>query len=475
MTPRNLRNRGVRIGCQGAAASALVVFLSTTASLAQTAEPGEPAPTGFWDRDTLTGDWDGFRTQLGDKGITFSAQEIAETLGNVTGGIHTGFIAEGRLTAGLSVDFEKAFGWHGGLFYTDAYWIQGHGLTTNNLGNLFTVSNIEGTRNLRLHDLYVQQSFIDDKISVRLGNLGVDDEFIISRYGANFVNAMFGWAGLPSNDIIPTGGPIYPFAAPGVRFKFEPSDSWSLKAGLFTANPAGPATSGNRNPNPQLREPSGTAFNLNSDILAITEVAYANAPDKDTPGLPATYTLGAWYDSGKFPDQRLDTQGVSLASAASNGVARTHVNDFSLYGIIDQMLWRKPGTEDKGLAGFLRVMGAPSDRNLISYYVDGGLNLLGTFPGRDDDIAGVAVAYGAISPDLQDLDRDFAGTATARPVHDYEMVIELTYQVSLAPWWVVQPDFQYVIHPGGNIANPQNPRSTLGDEAVIGVRTTITF
>ena len=33
---------------------------------------------------------------------------------------------------------------------------------------------------------------------------------------------------------------------------------------------------------------------------------------------------------------------------------------------------------------------------------DGGFNLLGPFPGRDDDIAGIAVAYGAISRDLQD-------------------------------------------------------------------------
>jgi porin len=475
MTIRNASNRWPRIVGQCAAASVLPFLLSATPSLAQTGEPEEAAPSGFWERDTLTGDWGGLRTQLGDHGVTFSAQEIAESLGNVTGGIRTGFIAEGRLTAGLGVDFDKAFGWHGGLFYTDAYWIQGRGLTANNLDNLFTVSSIEGTRNFRLHDLYVQQSFLDDEFSVRVGNLGADDEFIVSRYSANFVNAMFGWPGLPSNDIIPTGGPIYPFAAPGIRFKYEPSDSWSLKTAMFTANPAGPPTSGNRNPNPQLREPSGTAFNLNSDVFAIAELAYANAPDKDTPGLPATYTLGAWYDSGKFPDQHVDTRGVSLASAASNGIAQTHVNDFSLYGIVDQMLWRRPGTEDKGLAGFLRAMGAPADRNLISYYVDGGFNLLGTFPGRDDDIAGIAFAYGAISPDLQALDQDFAGTATARPVHDYETVIELTYQVSLAPWWMIQPDLQYVIHPGGHIANPQNSHSTLGDEAVIGVRTTITF
>jgi porin len=243
---------------------------------------------------------------------------------------------------------------------------------------------------------------------------------------------------------------------------------------VFTANPAGPPTSGNRNPNPQLREPSGTAFNLDSDAFVITELAYAVA-EEDASALPTTYTLGAWYDSGKFPDQHLDTQGISLASAASNGIARTHVNDFSVYGMIDQLLWPTSEKKDKGLAGFLRVAGAPADRNLIAYYVDGGLNLIGTFPGRDDDIAGIAVAYGAISRDLQNLDHDLARAGTPRPVHDDEMVIELTYQVSIVPGLFVQPDFQYVIHPGGHIANPQNPRSTLGDEAVIGIRTTITF
>ncbi len=460
---------------QSAAVTALLAALSAAPLHAQTENSDDAEPAGFWDRDTLTGDWGGLRPELADKGLTFSAQEIAETLGNFTGGIHTGFIAEGRLMAGLGVDFEKAFGWHGGLFYTDAYWIQGRGLSANNLDNLFTVSSVEATRNVRLHDLYFQQSLLDDKVSVRLGQLGADDEFMISRYGANFVNAMFGWPGLPSNDILPTGGPIYPFAAPGIRFKYEPSDAWSLKTAFFTANPAGPATSGNRNPNPQLREPSGTAFNFISDVLAIVEVAYANAPDKDTPGLPAIYSLGAWYDSGKFPDQHVDTQGMSLASAASNGIPRNHVNDYSVYGMVDQMLWRRPGTEDKGIATFLRAMAAPSDRNLIAYYVDGGFNVLGTLPGRDDDIAGIAFAYGAISNDLQALDRDLALAGSARPIHDNEIMIELTYQLSLAPWWSIQPDLQYVIHPGGQIANPQNSRRTLGDEAIVGVRTTVTF
>lgn len=436
---------------------------------------GTEAGTGFWQRDTLTGDWGGIRTKLDARGITPTLMETAETLGNVTGGVHTGFIFEGRLTAGLTVDLDKAVGWTGGQFYADAYLIHGRGLSANNLDNLFTVSSIEANRATRLHDLYLQQSSPGNEVSVRLGQIAADDEFIASRYGGNFVNAMFGWPGLPSNDL-PAGGPIYPLSTPGVRVKYAPDAAWTFMSAVFNGNPAGPPTSGNRNPNPQLRDPGGTAFNLNSDVFAIIETSYGFAPDKDTPALPATYKLGAWYHSGKFADQHLDSTGLSLASPASSGIPRNHVNDFSVYAVADQMIWRRPGTADRGIAGFVRAMGAPDDRNLISFYVDGGFNDLGPIDGRDNDIAGIAFAYGAISNDLQSLDRDFlAFTGSARPVHDYEAVIELTYQAAITPWWTVQPDFQYVLHPGGHIPDPSSGKTVIGDAIVFGLRTSVTF
>ena len=42
---------------------------------------------------------------------------------------------------------------------------------------------------------------------------------------------------------------------------------------------------------------------------------------RSAPGLPGTYKLGAWYDTGAFPDQRFDTTGLSLADPASTGIA----------------------------------------------------------------------------------------------------------------------------------------------------------
>jgi len=35
-------------------------------------------------------------------------------------------------------------------------------------------------------------------------------------------------------------------------------------------------------------------------------------------------------------------------------------------------------------------------------------------------------------------------------VADYEGVIEASYRAQLTAWWTLQPDIQYVIHPGGS-------------------------
>ena len=54
-------------------------------------------------------------------------------------------------------------------------------------------------------------------------------------------------------------------------------------------------------------------------------------------------------------------------------------------------------------------------------------------------------------------------------------MLELTYHIQMAPWWTLQPDFQYVFDPGANILNPLNPTQTIKDAAVFGLRTTIAF
>src|ERR1035438_10031162 len=42
------------------------------------------------------------------------------------------------------------------------------------------------------------------------------------------------------------------------------------------------------------------------------------------------------------------------------------------------------------------------------------------------------------------------------PIRDQEVVFEMTYAAQIAPWWIVQPDLQYLVHPGGNVPNPND-------------------
>ena len=44
------------------------------------------------------------------------------------------------------------------------------------------------------------------------------------------------------------------------------------------------------------------------------------------------------------------------------------------------------------------------------------------------------------------------------------MTLELSYQAQIKPGWTVQPFFQYIVNPGGHVADPLTPnrRSKAG-------------
>jgi porin len=126
-------------------------------------------------------------------------------------------------------------------------------------------------------------------------------------------------------------------------------------------------------------------------------------------------------------------------------------------------------------AAFARAMGAPGDRNLVDLYVDGGLLYKGPF-GRADDQLGLGVGYARIGNAARAFDADVAHfTGQFHPIRSGETVLELTYRFQLTGWWQLQPDFQYIFNPGGGILNPNAPSRRVGDTAVVGLRTAITF
>ena len=430
------------------------------------------AQEGLFERDRLTGDWGGVRKQWEDAGVALGASDVSETLSNPTGGIRQLTIYQGLLDVSLNLDLDKLLNWPGASFYTDGYWISGEGLSKNAVGNLLAVSSIEALASTRLHDMWLQQGFLNDQASLRVGQIALDDEFYISQYSAGFVNSTFGCPDIWSTDL-PSGGACYPFATPGTRLRVAPTTGLSFSAAVFNGNPAPPGPG-----DPQVLNSSGTNFLIGEGgFMPIVELAYTFDEEPISSNRLSDVKLGAWYHTADFPDLRRDSLGRSLADPVSNGIAAAHGSNFGGYLVLDKMLWRRPDTATQGLAAFLRVGYAPPDRNLISLEIDAGLTFKGLFPNRELDVFGVGVSYARIGY-ARRLDRDeVLFTGLARPVRDYESVLEITYEARIAPWWLLQPDLQLVFHPGGftSAPLPAPVGQPIPNALVIGLRSGITF
>jgi len=446
---------------------AVMAGLCLPAAASWAEEAKAEAPKGFWERETLTGEWGGLRTDLAEKGIKVNAAYTAEALGNASGGIKRRAVANALLQVDVDADLEQAMGWKGGAFHVTGLHIQGRQLSANFIGNLIPVRDIEAAPSTRLFSLWLQQSVLDDKVSLRFGQLPMQEEFFNSVVATNLINSAFGWPpSFAAN--MPSGGGGYPLSNLGARLKVQATDQLAVQAGLFTGNPA-PGT--NVGGDAQKRNRSGIDYTVDQPPVWMGEMQYGLNQEKGAAGLPAMFKLGGWYYNGRATDQRYDVAGVSLGSNAA-GSAKTHRGNWAVYGIAEGMLYREAGTEDLGLSAFLRVTGLPDDRNQMPFYFDTGLSYKGPFEGRDDDVAALGFAFGRMSSALaaRDADARRLGTATA-PDHDYEAAIELSYRYQVTPWLTLVPDVQYVVHPGGTATLPENSSKTIPDATVIGLRT----
>lgn len=409
-----------------------------------TTQGNEARGTGLWERANLFGDLGGLRPALAAIGASFGLTETSEILGNPTGGLRRGVIYEGATEMSLGIDLDKAINLPGGIFNVSAYQIHGRGLSRYDLNNLDVVSSIEAEPATRLYELWYQQAFLDGKLDIRLGQLAAGQEFVINQYAEPFLNSTFGWPSIAAIDL-PAGGPDFPLATPGARLRARPNDQVTLLLGVFNGNPGGPGTA-----EPESRNPSGANLRFQG-TLVIAEAQWAVDHGAGF-GLPATYKLGGWYSSYAFADPLLSFQDQIMQP-------RRHRGDWSVYAVWDQLVYRPQGAKEGGIGLFVRASAAPTDRDQVIGYVDGGVSWKGAF-GRSEDSLGLAVGWTRIG-----------GPSIPRGA---ESVIELTYQAQVAPWWQVQPDVQYIVNSGGGALNP-GASKPIRNAFVLGVRTVVTF
>jgi porin len=460
----NIVRRGIRV----LAAASILGSGSVTVG----AEEAAKRPPLIWEQETFSGDWHGLRTALSNDGVDLTLQYIGEGFSVLQGGIHDRGSYEGRLEFSIDTDLEKFMGWHGASTHVTLFNIHDGGWNVaDNVASIADPSNIDALPTTRLFNVWFQQNFFDDRLSIRIGQLGVDLHAFTSDTSGGLLNGTFGWPSIVAANMI-NGGPAYPLATPGVRVLAKPSEEITILAAVLSGDPAGP----NCYDDAQVCNRHGTTFSFSGGVLAIGEVEYAINRGHQAMGLPGVYKLGFWYESADFPDQRY---GVNAAGTVVSLVDPTvagplnHSGNWGIYGVIDQTIWQE---QERNVSLFVRGSVSPSDRNLVSYYVDGGAGFKGLLPARPDDVLTFGVAYAKISPDAVAADQDaLAVNGPPQPIRDHEIVFEVTYTLQVAPWWIIQPDFQYIIHPGGNAADPDNPNVKIEDAVVAGLRSTFTF
>lgn len=355
------------------------------------------------DRDYLTGDWGGVRSELAENGILIDSILTLDAVANLKGGLKRDEAYLGNVDLTLTVDTEKAGLWSGGTFF--AYGLGNFGDTpTEIVGDIQATSNIEAPETFKLYELWYDHAFYDDKLAVLFGLHDYNSEFDVLEYGGSFINSSFGIG----PDISQVGPSIFPTTSLAARVRIQSESDFYILAAVYDGIPGDPDNE------------KGTHIKLSSDdgLFYAFESGLSGGEDDDYYKI----AIGSWYHTTDFED--------------FDGGIRDANNGFYLLG--EKRIWSEEDVT-QGLGAFARIGVADSDRNQIARYFGFGLSYTGLVPSRDEDIAAVGFAFARNGNEYKDSDPEALGGETA---------IEANYRIGITPYLAVTPDFQYIVNPG---------------------------
>ena len=331
--------------------------------------------------------------------LTFSY--TAELVQNVAGGARVGGTFPGVAGVQASLPLGSLVGWPGARIFVFALGTDG-AAPSGFVGDLQGVSNLEAPTTVRLEEAWLQQNLFENRLSWLVGRFDLNAEFYRLQSGALFINSSFGIG--PEFSHSGRAGPsIFPNTTVGTRLEYKPARNVVWR----TAALDGP--------------------------MFISEVALLRRAD--TAGLPrerrfgigrglarsyaAKLALGAWYYTARFSD---------LGDGARHG------GSGGAYLIGDLTL--------RSATAFVQLGLGDGRVNQTGSYVGGGVTFA-PFASRAQDMVGLAVAAARSGSHFAR-----AQMTTGIPAPG-ETTLELTYLAQISSWLSVQPDAQYVIHPGG--------------------------
>lgn len=397
----------------------------------------------FWsqDRQWLLGDWGGERQQLESKGYKFTASIMSQAATNLDGGYNDSNTLEnaGQLTLGANFDLNKIAGWED---TTAAIMI------TKRDGNALTLERIKDPRSSalgnsqeiygrgkiwRLTQAWIKKGFDDNTVQVKIGRMGMSDDFNSSQ--CEFQNLL-----LCGGQLGKSIGSIWynwPVGLWGANVKYQFAPEWTLGLGVYEVNPDNVKTQSNSD---------GFNLDMNNVKGATIPVELAWKPKLSTfNGLPGEYKIGALY---------------STADANDVGTAgKEHSGKHSFWINTQQQLTQRENDPKRGL--FVSFNGVVNDKATTTVQSTQQIAVWykGVFDSRPNDSIGFGLANYLVNDRARD--RQIA-TNESRGYYEYdafatnyipiqrdELNVELNYTYQWSPAVMLRPNIQYIHQPAG--------------------------
>lgn len=349
--------------------------------------------------------------------LQLSAEYASDLLANVRGGLGRGerFLDKFQVAAGLT--FETATGDEGAL-YVAAHHLNGGALSAGLVGDAHGVSNIEGPGGAELAEAWAYRTFAGGRAGLKAGVIDLNAEFDVQDVGALFLTSSHG-VGAELAQTGANGPSIFPMTGLGLTLFVEPAETWTVRAGLFEADPSR----------------RGFDFDLSQDEGALV-IAELERRFGET-----TARIGAWRYTSRF-----ETLGGGRDPPAE-------ARNAGAYALVE---WTPPLHALGGPSrAWIRFGVAEARVNPIAWYAGGGVVRTGVW--AEDDRLGLAIAHAAFGGPGRRVD----GLGPS------ETVVELTYDRALDARVRFQPVLQFVRNPGGGPG--------LRDAVVGGVRLTLSW
>jgi porin len=366
--------------------------------------------SGF--EDKASGSWWGLRQKLKQAGISIDASLVLEGFKNFHGGIRTTpFVGASTFDLSLGLDTEKLFNWKGGKFYVTLEDHAGRNPSQVLVGDLQIFDKLNSVPYLQVFELWYQQQLFNNKLRFKIGKVDANTEFSVIDNGLSFINS--------STQVSPTVFlfPTTPDPMPSVNVFFTPCEFYYVSFGAYYSNRS--VSLGNLVGSPQEAQLS----NNGSFLIGETGLQWQHAPILKSGG---NLKLGVWGHTGTF---------TTFDDSQQRGT-------YGYYAIFDQTLWKPTGEPPNGRGLRMFLVYARTQRSITPIYqhFGGGVTWTGLLAARPDDIVGFSPQYAQLNPQ--------AGLP-----YSYELAFEAFYRVKVTGWAKLQPDLQYIIHPGGQYPN----------------------